>query len=574
MISKTNEIVVFILLVTCVSLSQCAKEGIPPGGPEDTTPPQVTLVSPEPASTQVNLGSKIEITFSERMLAKVTEESIFISPLPKKPVDFAWRGKKLILVPQEPLQPDRTYVISVGTGAQDLRGNRLSQSYTFAFSTGTRLDSGKIDGEVWTKQRMGLGREMGMAIWAYMLSGSKTGVDPEDEKPDYVTQTDNQGRYALENLSLGKYRLFAVEDLNRDLVWDWEKEAIGVTTGDVELTQQTISKARVDFVLDRKDKGKPSLLRCYGASNNSVKLEFDEELEKQSALNPANFRILTVSAQAPLEIVSVFFQDGDAKKIFVLTERMSPGEDYKLTISGLTDGAGNSLDTASTVCLFQGSEAPDTSGPRIVQILPGDGESNLSFDAKVELLFDEPPEPHSVEAAFSLVDSNGAEVTGKAEWSTPTRFVFSPDSLLSGNMKYQARLLGPRVSDLLGNSSMIDSLYASAFSTADPGNLGSVSGSVQTMDKEQIKPVTLILWPLEETGLSYQITLSRTDSFTFERILPGKYILGGYMDTDEDGKLSVGQPLPFSPLEPFAMRCDTVQVRARWETEGVDLTFH
>jgi uncharacterized protein (DUF2141 family) len=79
---------------------------------------------------------------------------------------------------------------------------------------------------------------------------------------------------------------------------------------------------------------------------------------------------------------------------------------------------------------------------------------------------------------------------------------------------------------------------------------------------------------LEETGLSYQITLSRTDSFAFERILPGKYILGGYMDTDEDGKLSVGQPLPFSPLEPFAMRSDTVQVRARWETEGVDLTFH
>ena len=139
---------IFILLVFLSFVSQCAKEGMPPGGPEDTIPPEVVSVSPKPGSTQVNSSSRIEIIFSERMLAKITEESIFISPLPKKPLDLGWRGKRVILTPQEPLLPDRTYVISVGTDAQDMRRNRLSKSHTFAFSTGKELDYGNISGQV------------------------------------------------------------------------------------------------------------------------------------------------------------------------------------------------------------------------------------------------------------------------------------------------------------------------------------------------------------------------------------------------------------------------------------------
>ncbi|MFQ6031870.1 MAG: Ig-like domain-containing protein, partial [Candidatus Zixiibacteriota bacterium] len=114
----------------------CAKEGMPPGGPVDTIPPEVISVSPQPDSTGVDLSSKIEITFSERMSGKPTEESIFISPFPKKPFDYKWKGKRLILSPPGPLLKDKTYVVTIGTGAQDLRRNNLSESYTFAFSTG------------------------------------------------------------------------------------------------------------------------------------------------------------------------------------------------------------------------------------------------------------------------------------------------------------------------------------------------------------------------------------------------------------------------------------------------------
>ena len=574
MVKKPKKVPIAVLLVLLSFFFQCAKEGMPPGGPVDTISPEVISVSPKPDTTEIDLNSKIEITFSERMLAKRTEESIFVSPLPEKPFDFRWRGKRLILTPQEPLQPDRTYVVSIGTDSQDLRRNRLSQSYTFAFSTGSKLDYGAISGEVWTKQETGLGREMGASVWAYLLSPDKTQIDPQKEKPNYVTQTDNEGKYHLKNLSLGKYRLFAVQDVNRDLVWDWEKESIGVTTGDMELSEQDISKTHVDFILDKKDKKPPGLLDCHSLNKNLVKLEFDEELREQSILDPFNFKILSLLTQKLLTVNSVFFQDTDTRKIFLLTEQMNPEEKYELEVLDAKDRAGNSLDTASNTCLFDGSEIPDTVGPKIAHISPKNGEINVPFDTKIKLIFDQPPEHQNFEAFFSLVDSNQVKVAGKGEWVSANTFVFSPDSLTLGKMRYKIKLLGREVRDLLGNVSKIDSVFFSNFVTQNPDTLGSVSGKVVIEEREESATIILTLWHLKQDKLSYQLTLPQSGPFLFERILPGKYFMGGYFDLDKDGVLSPGQPKPFSPMEPFALYPDTIYVRSRWETEGVKLKFH
>jgi len=574
MVKKTKTISIFALFILLSFLFQCAKEGMPPGGPEDTIPPEVISVSPKPGSTEVDLYSKIEITFSERMQAKITEESIFVSPFPKKPFDFRWRGKRLTLTPQESLQPDRTYVVSIGTDAQDLRRNRLSQSYTFAFSTGNRIDYGAISGEVWAKQEIGLKKEMGISVWAYLLFRDKTEIDPQSEKSDYVTQTDSEGKYTLKNLSLGDYRLFAVQDVNRDLVWDWEKEAIGVTTHDVKLSQQDISKNHVHFILDKKDKSPPALLDCYSLNKNLVKLEFDEKLEEQSVLEPSNFEILSVSTQKPLKVTSAFFQNEDTKRTFLLTEQMNPQEKYELEVLGAQDVAGNFLDTASNTCLFEGSKIPDTVGLKITNISPRDEEINVPFDAKIVLFFDQPPEHQSVEASFSLVDSNDVKITGKGEWRNPNAFVFTPDSLISGKMRYKIKLLGKGIRDLVGNISLIDSVFTSSFVTQNPDTLGLVSGKVEIEEKDDSTTIVLTLWHLKQAKLSYQLTLPQSGPFLFERVLPGKYFMSGYLDLDQDGTLSLGQPEPFSPLEPFTLHPDTLYVRSRWETEGVELKFH
>jgi hypothetical protein len=574
MISKPNQIIIALLFLSTSLLLGCAKEGMPPGGPEDTIPPEVVSVSPPPDTTQVDPNSRIEIIFSERMIAKITEESIFISPLPREPFEFKWRGRKLVLTPSQPLQPDRTYVISIGTDALDLRRNRLAQSYTFAFSTGSRLDHGSISGEVWSKREIGLQKEVGTSIWAYLLAEGNSSVDPEKDKPDYVTQTDNEGKYSLENLSLGTYRLFAVQDQNRNLLWEWEQEAIGVTTRDVELLQQDATKTHIDFVLDKKDKSRLSLTRCLSVNRNLVKLEFDEALEEQSALDLNNYRIISLATQSTQGIESVFFQKPDARSIFLITEQMTSSEEFTVELFGITDKAGNSLDTLSDICSFEGTEIPDTLGPTITEVKPRDGAIDVFLDSKIELHFDEPPQQPSVQSSFSLVDSNQVEVKGKGSWSAPNTFVFSPDSLLSANTRYQIKLSSWRVTDLLNNPAAIDSSFVSGFVTLDPDETGSVSGSVRLMEKQEQKNIILTLWPLEKEGFPLDIILPKPGSFLFQRVLPGKYLLGGYVDLDGNKRLSPGYPKPISFSEPFVLYPDTIRVRSRWETEGVELIIY
>ena len=567
--------------------SYCAKEGMPPGGPVDTTPPEVVSVSPEPSSTQIDLSSKIEITFSERMSSKPTEESIFISPFPKEPFDYKWKGKKLILSPPESLLVGRTYVVTIGTGAQDMRKNHLSKSYTFAFSTGSVLDSGTISGEVWIRQRdastsFGFAQDKSLttsafeteaevSIWAYLFSDSIE-ADPQKDKPEYITQSDVEGKYVFRSLSIGKYRLFAVQDLNRDQIWDADREAIGVSTQDVELTPNDVSKDRVDFILASRDTTQPSLLNCQTQNKNLVRLDFDERLRDEPVLNPGNFTIESVSTSEALKVDEVFFRENNTQNIFLLTSEMTPEEKYEVKAFNLEDESGNPLDTTANACLFVGSAVIDTIGPKITLSLPKDGEIDVSQDTEIKLAFDEPPNHLSAESNFSVSDSNSILVSGKSRWENPNTLVFSPDTLLLGRMKYQIRLLSENVLDLFGNT-MADSVLSPTFTTLNPDTLGSLSGNVHILEDTALRDIVVTLSLIEKPRKSYKKSLPQPGPFLFENILPGKYMAGGYLDLDGDGELTIGNPKPFIPSEPFTFFPDTVSVRSRWETQGIELEF-
>jgi len=572
---KTPQAVLIILFIAFLYLLHCAKEGMPPGGPEDTTPPKVILVSPSSDSTGVDINSKIEITFSERMQQESVEGALFVSPLPKIPLEYGWQGKTLTLSSSEPWQKDKTYVVTIGTGAQDLHRNRISQSFTFAFSTGASIDQGAITGEVWVKKGAGLGKDIEIGVWAYLLSEERTEVYPEKEKPDYVTQADEQGKYALKNLGWGKYRLFAVKDINRDVLWSGEDEIVGVTTGDVTLTQENTSEAFVDFVMDKIDLSPPELLNCRALNRNLVKLELSEKMDEKSLLDTSNYELSLVSDQKLIPVISSFYTDDNTKTILLLTGEMTSNATLELKVPELKDQVGNLMDTIYNACRFEGSVSPDTAGLQILFISPSNQAVQVPLDVRIKLSFNQPPVPQTVEDNFSLMDSNSNQVDGKGEWISPNTFVFSPDSLLSGKMSYAINLLGKGIRNLLGTASLQDSLTRSSFTTINPDTFGTVSGKVVITKPSDISgELILILWQPEGNGYSYQIHSSTLNNFLFERILPGKYFLSGYSDLNRDRTFNLGQIEPYSSMEPFAVYPDTVYVRSRWETEGIELKFH
>ncbi|MCK4655755.1 MAG: Ig-like domain-containing protein, partial [candidate division Zixibacteria bacterium] len=136
------------LVASLILTLSCAKQQFPPGGPEDRTPPEILLTQPEHGSVGIDLQPTISITFSERMDRKRIREAVFVSPPPDGDIKIGWKKNSLRINFTDSLTPDKTYLVTIGSGATDEHNNKLEESFTLAFSTGETLDSGAIRGVI------------------------------------------------------------------------------------------------------------------------------------------------------------------------------------------------------------------------------------------------------------------------------------------------------------------------------------------------------------------------------------------------------------------------------------------
>jgi hypothetical protein len=539
---------------------------MPPGGPQDKTPPRVISTFPSGDSTGVSADIEIELTFSDRMEKKKTEESIFIAPLPEIPWGLSWHKNRLSLKPSRPLKMKTTYVINIGTGASDLHGNRIGESYSLAFSTGDFIDSCQISGEAKIQEK----KEAGISIWAYLLK-DEARPDLFTGKPAYLTQTDSQGKYKLKSLRFGTYRLFAVKDKNRDLVWDIEEELIGVTTRDVIVDSVIFSRRNVNFILARRDTTPPSLINCQTLDRTKIRLDFDESLDGATILDINSYQIhLQQTFKQTLTVLSAYLQGEDTKSVFLVTETLEPDTKYELVVSDLGDEAGNQIDTAFNSCLFSGTDVRDTVGLKILYTQPEDKKVNVALDSDIRILFSEPPEKKSLESDFILKDENERLIEGSFFWASPVAFVFRPDSLLSSRSTYKVHL--EQVFDLSDNP-LSDSLFEVSFTTLNSDTLAFVTGKVKTIAGEETGDIVVVLSKIDSDEIRYKQVLKRPGMFVYEMVLPGKYLAMAFLDKDRDTKHDAGEIFPYIPAEPYTTFPDTIPVRSRWETEKVELIF-
>jgi hypothetical protein len=548
-------------------LISCAKRDFPPGGPADLTSPQVLEVFPPDNSLNIDPSTKITLTFSERMDKEKTEKSIFITPVPETPFKFKWKKNKLVLEPSQPLQKDRTYVINLGANAQDLHNNKLEKSYSFAFSTGEKLDDGFISGKTNFQSK----KEKGVSIWAYPLIKDKE-PDPKKDKPEYATISDQNGEYSLSYLAKSLYRLFAVKDLNNDLLWDPDKEPLGVATKDVNLSQDSLSFFGIDFTLIQRDTTLPTLLNCQSMDKRTVRLEFDEPLSfraGQSIYEKDNYKLFSDTLlEQSLKVEQVYTKGDDYQKVYLITDEMTKRK-YTVYVQNLFDLSGNPVNSQYNNCSFEGTESEDKAPLKIISTNPQSGAKNVQLDAEIKLFFEKPPEKNSAEKGFVLKDSLEERVEGKFLWENPAELIFHPDKLLQGKMKYELTLKD--LVDLWGNP-FSDTSFKLTFTTVNPDTLGSISGRVENLTDNKAE-IAITMEKIEIPKLKYEKKLKEPGEFKFENIFPGKYNLRAYLDLNGNGILDQGKVLPFEPTEPQTFYPDTLNIRPRWETEGVVLRF-
>ncbi len=200
--------------ILSVLLWQCANTGMPSGGPKDITPPLV--IKTTPAANSLNFNKKeVTIEFNELIqLKKLNEQFVTSPPFNKAPTVEA-RGSKLLIEFKEDLQANTTYTLDFADAIADNNEGNLLKNYSFSFSTGKVVDTLMIAGNVW--DAADLSPSSGVQV---LLHENLNDSAVQKLVPVRLAKTDIFGRFTIKNVKPGKYRLYALEDANRNYKFD------------------------------------------------------------------------------------------------------------------------------------------------------------------------------------------------------------------------------------------------------------------------------------------------------------------------------------------------------------------
>ncbi|NOZ57556.1 MAG: Ig-like domain-containing protein, partial [Calditrichaeota bacterium] len=313
----------------------CARQGFPPGGPVDRTPPQIVRTYPEQGAVRVPLDATIEIEFSERVRPGTVEDALFLSPAPLQPLKLKWKGKRLLIRVPGGLRPARTYVLTVGAGARDLRNNMMRESVLLAFSTGDSLDRGRISGSVWSAD----GPATGVLVAAYDLN-EHPHPDPTRDGADYFSQTGEDGRFSLGFLRRSWYRVFAWDDRDANRLWSVGEEAVGVPWRDVSLLD-SLSRGGVLLRLAALDTLAPRAVDARSPDSRHVDVRLSERADPKRSTGWS--ALVLDQGGKPVTLQVAFLDDRNPDRLHLVTGRELSGE-FLLVLRGLTDAWGNRLE--------------------------------------------------------------------------------------------------------------------------------------------------------------------------------------------------------------------------------------
>ena len=560
--------VCFLLIVICI-LGNCAKQQPPPGGPVDKAPPEIIKVFPTSNSILVDRDTKITIEFSERVQAKSVEDAIFISPRHSEDPAYKWkRGRKLIIEFPDSLKKDRTYVLTIGTDAVDLRRNRMENSFQLAFSTGEKLDQGRISGTVYGNSGI-----EGTIIGAYTLQPEQE-VNPAQITAEYVTQCNTTGDYRLSYIAPDNYRLFAINDKDGNGKYNNGYDGIGIPTTDVTLTEDQLSVDNINFQIAVKDTILPGIKSVIDINQHHVDIRFDGPLAQIKKVNPQFYFSITgeETKEDTLEILSFFPNSLDGSRFHLKTGKQDSGRSYIIVARNLFDLAGNPIDTTYNSYVFSGSSLPDTLQPTLIFQSIKDKTKEVPLNSAINLIFSEALICSTFEQHFALTDSNEVEIKGSYLRKNPTDFTFVPDTKLASQMTYFVHVTVDSVFDEFGNS-LADSAIDFKFTTVNKDTLSAINGIVKDNLTDAKGKIHLIATLIGSQNITYNTVLDSAGLYMFDEIFPGIYSIYGFIDADSNGVYSYGQVIPFVPAERFLFLPDSIKVRSRWLNEGNDLFF-
>ena len=199
-----------LLLLTLALVAACARMGNPDGGWYDETPPRVVGASPTEKATGVKTR-KLHIRFNEFIKIENATENVVVSPPQLESPDIKAGGKSIDIELKDSLKANTTYTVDFSDAITDNNEGNPLGNYTYSFSTGEHIDTMEVSG--WVLAAENLEPVKGILVGLYAnLADSAFRTQPMLR----VAKTDGRGHFVIRGIAPGKYRVYALQDVDGD----------------------------------------------------------------------------------------------------------------------------------------------------------------------------------------------------------------------------------------------------------------------------------------------------------------------------------------------------------------------
>jgi len=228
---KSWNYLIYPFILFSIIFYSCATQTTPTGGPKDTIPP--ILIRSNPVNNSTNFKQKtIELSFNEWVVLNSPREQVLFSPSVGKEVEFIAQKTKVTLTPKNGWRDSTTYNISFREGIKDITEGNSPKNLKLSFSTGPIIDSLKIFGKINDALS---GKELDKITVAIYKSDT---FNVFEDIPEYWTESDQKGRFSINNLPAGKYWIYAYQDKNKNLILESKTESYGFIANRVSTVEQ------------------------------------------------------------------------------------------------------------------------------------------------------------------------------------------------------------------------------------------------------------------------------------------------------------------------------------------------
>ena len=513
--------------IAILFIFSCANRGNPSGGEIDTDPPKIVKSTPENFST--NFSSEfIEIIFDEFIKIRKLENELIISP-PIEPLPLispiGSANKVLSITNIDSLLENTTYSFNFGESIEDNNeGNKLSD-FRYVFSTGEFIDSLYIKGNISDAYNREISKNINVLLFEIDSTFSDSII--YSTKPKYVAKViDSTSNYELQNLKAGKYLIIALEEENKDYIFQPDSDKIGFLNKYVELPKDSLIDLKVfkEKVLNKISRPRQNSLNSFIIGN-----EGNEDLKIKLIESKQN------------KIISRTTRDIKSDSLIFWFKTNNEIDSLKLAISNefVTD----------TFSLKISKKKKDS---LVIKPMPS---NVIKFYEDFSLLINTP---------LNKLDKNKIQIIDKD--SSSTDYELRLDSINNKldfifekrqNENYILNFLPGSIEDVFENKNDSLSFKLKTKTFDDYGNL-----FLKIIGKKSTKIVQLVN---SDDKIKYEKITDFENELSFENIEPGKYYIRIIYDENNNEKFDTGSFLNRLVPEKVTYYPDLIDIRAGWD---------